>query len=403
VLVRLHGEPLAVVHVEGDPFLLGERELAQALGAGAGDQLRAHGARFGCVPPACELAGLGGSAITCPGRPRDRPQPSVAVIISTAGRPQQLVRCVGSLLEQTIRDLEVVVVDNRPDSGEVAAAVAPLAARDRRVRYVAEPTPGLSHARNRGVGETAAELVAFTDDDVVADPGWLAALTAPLCEPDVLAACGLVLPLELETEAQKTFERYAGFSKGLQSRRFDRSCGPAPGRLLYPFVNGSVGVGNNMAFRRAELLAQGGFDPALGAGSPAGSCEETWAFAQVLLSGRTIVYAPRALCWHEHRRDGAALEAQVFGYGTGLGALLAKAAIADRRFYPIAAGSLRIALAGRSDAGAARSIGVAPPPRELLRARRHGILRGPVRYLAGLRARRSPAHLDGARGRPRPG
>ncbi len=92
--------------------------------------------------------------------------------------------------------------------------------------------------------------------------------------------------------------------------------GPIAGRLLYPFVNGVIGVGNNMAFRRAEIIATGGFDPALGAGSAAGSCEETWAFSKAILRGGRIVYEPRALCWHEHRKDGDALRDQIFGYGS---------------------------------------------------------------------------------------
>ncbi len=268
-------------------------------------------------------------------------------------------------------------------------------AEDPRVRYVAEPRVGLSVARNRGVSETDAELVAFTDDDVVADEGWLEWLTAPFAEPDVTVACGMVLPLELETNAQKRFEQYAGFSKGLDRHSYDRRSGPIAGRLLYPYVNGIIGVGNNMAFRRTEIIASGGFDPALGAGSPAGSCEETWAFSKAILRGGRIVYEPHALCWHEHRKDGGALRDQVFGYGLGLGAVLTKALVSDPYFYVTAASSLQIALGLRRRARAktgdsaetnGSTIG---RPEDLLHARREGIVRGPIRYAKGaLRARR---------------
>ncbi len=43
---------------------------------------------------------------------------SVAVIISTAGREEQLEHCIRSLLAQRRAELEVVVVDNRPATGE---------------------------------------------------------------------------------------------------------------------------------------------------------------------------------------------------------------------------------------------------------------------------------------------
>jgi hypothetical protein len=200
----------------------------------------------------------------------------------------------------------------------------------------------------------------------------------------------MVLPFELQTEAQKRFEQYAGFSKGLERRSYDSRTGQAPGRLLYPFVNGSVGVGNNMAFRRAPLIASGGFDTALGAGSPTGSCEETWAFSKAILRGERIVYEPRALCWHEHRKDGGSLREQVFGYGLGLGAILAKALLSDPRFYTAAARSLPVALAQRRSAHRAAAengaalLGAPDRPEELLRARREGIMRGPLRYAKGL-------------------
>jgi GT2 family glycosyltransferase len=396
LLVRLHGEPLAVVHVDRDVSAATEEELADAIWRSAGAQIRRHVERFGCAQtPAGASALLGGlcsSADTCHGGGPAKPGASVAVVICTAGREEQLGRCIRSLLVGRRAELEVVVVDNRPATGQALRTVSAIAAEDARVRYVPEPRVGLSVARNRGVSETDAELVAFTDDDVVADPGWLEWLLAPFAEPDVMVACGMVLPFELQTEAQKRFEQYAGFSKGMERRSYDLQAGPAVGRLLYPFVNGVIGVGNSMAFRRAELVAGGGFDPALGAGSPAGSCEETYAFSKAILRGGRIVYEPRALCWHEHRKDGQALRDQIFGYGVGLGAVLTKAMTNDPHFYVAAARSLPIALGQRLRALAGERAGASPGverPEELLRARREGVVRGPLRYAAGVaRARR---------------
>ncbi len=409
LLVRLHGEPLAVVHIDRDPSALGEQELAAELWRSAGREIREHVGRYGCaaVPagPDALIGGFHDTARGCAGATPANPHASVAVIISTAGRAEQLARCIRSLLAQRRAELEVVVVDNRPAGGETRRTVQAIAELDPRVRYVPESRRGLSVARNRGVSETVADIVAFTDDDVVVDAGWLDWLLAPFAEPGVAVSCGMVLPFELQTEAQKRFEQYAGFSKGLLRRSYDLQSGQAPGRLLYPFVNGSVGVGNNMAFRRAPLIAAGGFDPALGAGSPTGSCEETWAFSRAILRGERIVYEPRALCWHEHRKDGGSLREQVFGYGLGLGAILAKALLSDPRFYTAAARSLPIALEQRrSTRGAAHAEGHADGgaperPEELLRARREGILRGPLRYAKGL-ARAQKMGLGGViRGR----
>jgi hypothetical protein len=257
------------------------------------------------------------------------------------------------------------------------------------VRYVPESRVGLSVARNRGISETDAELVAFTDDDVVVDPRWVDWIVAPFAEPEVAATCGMALPLELETEAQKRFEQYFGFSRGLERRSYDLRARRAAGRLLYPFLVDIFGSGNSMAFRRTELVATGGFDPALGAGSPARAGEETHAFSTVILRGGKIVYEPRALCWHEHRRDNAALRDQVFGYGVGVGAILTKALTSDPRFYVAAARSVPMALNLRrrrrtsADENAMLGGDSVKRPEDLLQAKREGMVRGPLRYAEG--------------------
>jgi hypothetical protein len=392
LLVRLHKEPLAVVHIDRGPGGIADDELAGEVWRSVGSKIRRHVRRCGCtrIPDDSHalVGGLGSSADTCLcGRPANGGA-SVAVILSTAGRDEQLGRCIRSLLAQQRARLEVVVVDNRPATGEAWRTVSALAAEDPRLRYVPEPRVGLSVARNRGVSETDAELVAFTDDDVVVDPSWVDWLLDPFAEPGVAATCGMVLPLELETEAQKRFEQYGGFSKGVERRSYDLQAGRSAGRLLYPFLNGVIGVGNSMAFRRSELVANGGFDPALGAGSPAGAGEETCAFSTAILHGSRIVYEPRALCWHEHRKDGDALRGQVFGYGVGIGAILTKALASDPRFYAEVARSLPLALGRRRRTSAredgASSDDIAERPAELLRVQRQGMIRGPLRYAKGV-------------------
>src|SRR4029078_7808567 len=77
-------------------------------------------------------------------------------------------------------------------------------------------------------------------------------------------------------------------------------------------------------FRREAFLSRGGFDLALGPATPAYSAEDLDAFLTVILDGKTIVYEPRAIVRHEHRRDFSDLYWQVFTYSAGSSALLTK-------------------------------------------------------------------------------
>jgi GT2 family glycosyltransferase len=392
LLVRLHDEPLRVIHIDRTPASLTDEVVATEIWRSAGGDIRRHVERFGCIrtPESSDdlVNGARGHEEACPGGRPARVDLSVAVVVPTVGREEQLGRCLRSLLAQRGPKLEVIVVDNRPASGAALRIVSALAAEDSRVRYLSESRGGSSVARNRGISEADADLVAFTDDDVVVDTAWLEWLIAPFAEPRVTATCGMVLPLELQTEAQKRFEQSGGFSKGMERRSYDLRDGRGAGQLLYPFLGDVFGSGNSMAFRRAEFIVAGGFDPALGGGSPARAGEDIHALSTAILRGGRIVYEPRSLCWHEHRKDGDGLRGQVFDYGVGLGALMTKALTSEPRFYIAAARSLPIALALRRQRRAAAEEpaegDAAAFQEKLARARHAGMLRGPLRYAAGI-------------------
>jgi glycosyltransferase involved in cell wall biosynthesis len=74
---------------------------------------------------------------------------------------------------------EVIVVDNN-SRDDTRAAVAAFAAARPTPRHVLETRQGLDHARNRAIAEARGEIVVFADDDILVEPGWLHALTAPL-------------------------------------------------------------------------------------------------------------------------------------------------------------------------------------------------------------------------------
>jgi hypothetical protein len=124
--------------------------------------------------------------------------PSISVVVPTCGDPVALERCVRSILACDYGEFELIVVDNRPESTAAAVMLFEEFADDPRVRYVEEPRPGASWARNAGLAVAEGEIVAFADDDVVVDPFWLQRCAAAFeRSDDVACATGLILPFEL--------------------------------------------------------------------------------------------------------------------------------------------------------------------------------------------------------------
>ena len=303
------------------------------------------------------------------------------------------MRALDSLLGQDHPDFEIVIVDNAPATAATRDLVAVRYA-DRGVRYVREPVPGLAAAHNRGIAVAEADILAFTDDDVIADPHWLTALTAPFgADPRLGCVTGLILPARLGTPAQILLESHGGFAKGFSPRRYDPAHPPAD-EPLFPFTAGRFGSGANMAFRAGPLRAVGGFDPATGTGTHAKGGDDLYAFVRILADGHPLLYTPEAIVWHHHRERWEDLCRQAYGYGAGLTACLTALLIHRPGLLPALLARLprglahaRTMTASRTTDGAGGGVPGAhgsysyPWPRHLSRLERRGMLYGPVGYL----------------------
>jgi GT2 family glycosyltransferase len=170
--------------------------------------------------------------------------------------------------------------------------------------------------------------VAYLDDDVVVDRGWLDGLEEAVAEhPDAASVTGLVLPFELATDAQITFERRGGFGRGCRKQRF---VGPAgPDNPLFPLGAGIFGAGCNMVLRTAAVRALGGFDDALDTGPPLPGGGDLDIWSRLARSGHALVYEPRLLVFHRHRPDRTSLRRQYWSWGEGFMAYLTKTARVD--------------------------------------------------------------------------
>jgi glycosyltransferase involved in cell wall biosynthesis len=394
VLARWYSEPLALASVPLDGGHVTPERLASELWPQVRGpllaRLRAAGA---AVPARLPAAGLRAPQPVPYLRRRAEvlaTAPPVSVIVCTRGRGTRVAACLDALAAQEYPDFEIVVVDNAPVCGEVENLIAswrpPVPAR-----RVVESRPGLAWARNAGLAAAAGDILAYLDDDERPDRHWLAEMARGFTlAPQVAGVSGIVLPAALDTLAQRWFEQFGGHSKGrgFAAEIFDQAS-HARQHPLYPLP--PFGTGASLAFTRDALLGIGGFDVALGAGTPARAGEDTAAIADLMLAGATFVYWPGAIMWHEHRRETAELAAQLRGYGTGLTAFYTRAVMRDPAVLPRLVRLAPQAVRDLRRPGCPRfpALGDGYPAR-LRRARRRGMLAGPLCYL---RSRRLQARV----------
>jgi cellulose synthase/poly-beta-1,6-N-acetylglucosamine synthase-like glycosyltransferase len=343
-----------------------------------------------------------------------RGQPMVSVVVpSIMERRTQMERCLDSLCRQDYPDYEVLVIDNRPVASELGWSFL-LEEGKTPIRVIRQPFPGISSARNLGVAQARGSIIAFTDDDVVVGEKWLTSIVARMkADKDISCVTGPVLPAELATPAQRWFEEYFGGLHNLgEARRYRSgagsrtlagllsvgmrvSCETESGECvdelsLYRAVV-RCGSGANMAFRREALEHLGGFDPALGTGTPTCGGEDLAIFAALFLSGGQVFYDPSCSVHHFHRQRYGQLVGQVRGFGTGLTAMLTALVLQDPTHLVGVAEGIPKALSALRSRGSRQGNGLARgssfvqlPPwlrlQELL-----GMLRGPAALLSSRR------------------
>jgi GT2 family glycosyltransferase len=373
--IRLDGQPIG--------FVLRELPPGAVLEPAAVAELMGHSERVALLEERIRRELL-------PAResPAARPAPSITAVVCTHDRPASLARCLASLVALQAPALDILVVDNAPPNGATRDTVASFPG----VRYVQEPITGLDFARNRALEESSAEFVAYFDDDVTVDAAWLDGfLEAWATHPDAGAITGPVLPLELVTRAQIEFERLGGFGHRFRKIRF----GPQlAGNDIYPCGPGMFGAGCNMAFRRELLRTLGGFDEALDTGARLPGGGDLDIFYRVVRAGHAIVSEPRCLVLHQHRGAYDGLRHQLWTWGLGCMAFVAKSYRAEPSQRPRFRRLLAWWVASRGAMLVRRARGGDAPPVDLVLAELAG---GVVGLCGGYgRSRRRVERLRGA-------
>jgi glycosyltransferase involved in cell wall biosynthesis len=203
--------------------------------------------------------------------------PTVSVVIPTYNSSWLIGRTLSSVMHQTLNDIEILVVDDG-STDDLEAAIAPIVEMDNRIRVIRQENRGLAGARNRGIAEARASLIAPID----ADDLW---------HPEFLEAC--VNALQRVRSAPFAFA---------YSFRMDQD------DILFPYVVprtpprhdffgllsvNSVGCGSAAVFRRDALLQAGAFDEEMGRVGLHGA--EDWKLVLQLSKRASPVLVPRHL------------------------------------------------------------------------------------------------------------
>ncbi|MBY4894288.1 glycosyltransferase [Rhodobacteraceae bacterium N5(2021)] len=287
-------------------------------------------------------------------------QSRLSVVVVSAGRPDALRRCLLSLSQQATAGCEVIVVADA--GGQAAVRTLPVVGA---LKLLPQRQPNISAARNAGIGAAAGDIIAFIDDDAVAEPTWSQAVLDAFAVPDLAAITGPVLgrngislqwgPLAVngvahDIQVEPDTPIRDGFARKLQ--------------------------GTNMAFRREALVQMGGFDKALHF-----YLDDTDISFRVGRAGLATAWAPRAVVHHgfeaSTRRTQARVPLSLFDIGASTAVYLRKHAPEDQRENALraleAAQSTRLLRLAR-----ARKLNAAKM-RELMETLREGFKAGQAR------------------------
>lgn len=216
--------------------------------------------------------------------------PRVSVIVCTYKGSATLVECLDSLIALDYPDFEIILVNDSAD-----ARVEEIAKAYDSIRYLSVEHGGLSAARNAGAATATGEILAYTDDDCIAEPDWLKWIVRLFSE-DAMIGCagGPNIPPQAETAIQAQVAAAPG----------------GPAHVLLSDTRAEHLPGCNLAVRKSVFDAVGGFNPVFrSAGDDVDFC---W---RVLAAGYELGFHPTAFVWHHRRFSYGAYFKQQIGYG----------------------------------------------------------------------------------------
>jgi glycosyltransferase involved in cell wall biosynthesis len=217
---------------------------------------------------------------------------SVSIILCThrSKRYNDLMEAIDSLKAQSYENLEIVVVvdGNRELYNKIIKSGIEADKVEIKVIFN-EENLGLSESRNKGIKEAKGDVIAFFDDDAVADENWLKELVRIYEEKDAIATGGKLLPKWTSKKPKFLPEEYYWLI-GTTHKGFPEEVAEVRNTF-----------GSNLSFKADVLKALGGFRGEMGVkGRGLLQGEETELCERMRKKfGRGVVYNPDAVVYHK--------------------------------------------------------------------------------------------------------
>ena len=215
--------------------------------------------------------------------------PSVSVVVPVYNAEDTIEECVSSLLKLDYPEdrIELVFVNNASTDQTLEI----LRRYSQKIKLLYEGKKGAAAARNKGVLNSSAEIIAFTDSDCQVDKNWLKNIVSPLQDVGIGAVGGRILSKRPYNKIEKFGEEIHDHDKAINE-------------FKPPYV-----ITMNWASRRSVLMDLGLFDEAFIRG------QDVDLSRKIIKAGYTFFYQPEAVIYHSNERTFSGLFSEGYLHG----------------------------------------------------------------------------------------
>jgi glucosyl-dolichyl phosphate glucuronosyltransferase len=239
--------------------------------------------------------------------------PHISIAICTYNRARLLALCLQSLanLKYDLATVEVLVIDNNStDNTKQVCEDATTQFSQLKLRYIVEYNQGVGFARTRGAHEAKGGIIAYIDDDCLADENWLTIIADFYAtHADAMSTGGKITPKYLVPMANWHGKYFWGLVGNYNL-----------GKNIFKMTGARYPAGANMHFRKTAFEKYGAFDGKLGrSGTSLMAGEEKAMYLKLITANESVYYIPNAIVYH-HVEGNKFDKAYVRKHSMGIGA-----------------------------------------------------------------------------------